>query len=555
MNQPRLRPANASVPKPSAASQDSPATGHSSPATRRRLIAALGLATLSGVLYFVGFVDFGIWPLAWICLCPLLLALRLTTSGKEAFFVSWWMGTATFLGGYYWLVHLFQTFASFPLPAAALLYVAFCAAQGLQFAVMGAVTWRIARSNRLSMGWIAPVALVAAEFAIPLFFQSYLANSLAYVPHLIQVADLGGVLLVSFIMAAVSGALFEVIAARIERRRFPWAIALCAIGLLAFDLGYSALRMRQMERRDAALPKLTTAIIQGNVGAGDKHLFAQAGVGRFRKMSETVMRERPEVGLIVWPESAYNLLVRGRPNMTGRVADEVRVPMLVGMVRDEVDPGGRHRVGMWNSLASIAPGGQITGFYDKVELLAFGEYLPGEKLLQPLYERVLPFSTGFIHGENFEPLAVGPWRLSANICYEDILPRHLRRLMRPDARGQTPQAMVNVTNDSWYGPAEPPIHLALAVFRAVEHRRWLVRATATGMSAFVDSSGRLVQKSGFETAETLIAPVPMVEAGPTVYGRIGDLVGWIALIAVLAALLRPRAQKLSRRFGRENVRR
>ena len=544
MNQPRLCPANASAQKTSAASQDLPATGQKTPASRRRLPAALGLATLSGVLYFVGFVDFGVWPLAWICLCPLLCALRLSTSGKEAFFVSWWMGAATFLGGYYWLVHLFQTFASFPLPAAALLYVAFCAAQGLQFAVMGAVTWRVARSSGLSMGWIAPVALVAAEFAIPLFFQSYLANSLAYVPHLIQVADLGGVLFVSLIMAAVSGALFEVVAARIERRRFPWAIALCAIGLLAFDLGYSALRMRQMDRRDAALPKLTTAIVQGNVGAGDKHLFAQAGVDRFKQMSEALMRERPEVGLIVWPESAYNLLVRGRPNMTGRVADEVRVPMLVGMVRGE-----RDRPGMWNSLAAIAPGGQIEGFYDKVELLAFGEYIPGERLLKPLYERVLPFSSGFIHGENFEPLAVGPWRLSANICYEDILPRHLRRLMQPDARGKTPQAMVNVTNDSWYGPAEPPIHLALAVFRAVEHRRWLVRATATGVSAFVDSSGRLVQKSGFETVETLIAPVPMVEAGPTVYGRVGDLLGWIALVAVLAALWGPRAQKLWRRLA------
>lgn len=523
-------------------------TERSLPAPRLQNLAAIGLSTLAGVFYFVGFVDFGVWPLAWICLCPVLLGLRLISSGKGAFFLSWWMGTVTFLGGYYWLVHLFQTFASFSLPLAALLYVAFCVAQGLQFAVFGLLTWKLGRSTRSSMGWIAPFTLVAAEFAIPLFFQSHLANSLAYVPSLIQVADLGGVLLVSFIMAATSGALFEIIAARVERRPFPRAIALFALALLVFDLGYSALRIRQMEARDAAAPKLSTAIVQGNVGASDKHLLFEAGIARFKEMSEAVMAARPDVGLIVWPESAFNRLVRDRPNLTGHVADEVRVPMIVGLVR-----AARERPGLWNSVAAIAPGGEIEGFYDKVELLAFGEYIPGEALLKPLYDRFLPFSSSFNRGESFAPLPVGPWRLSTNVCYEDILPRHLRKLMRPDARGTTPHAMVNVTNDSWYGPSEPPIHLALAVFRAVEQRRWLIRSTATGLSAFIDSSGRIVQKSGFETAETLIEPVPMIDDGPTVYGRVGDLLGWISILAVAGALLGGRAQKRLRRFGRNGA--
>ncbi|MDR0966465.1 MAG: apolipoprotein N-acyltransferase [Myxococcales bacterium] len=497
---------------------------------------ALALATLSGVLYFVGFVDFGIWPIAWICLAPLLWALRSAPTGKRAFLLSWWMGTATFLGGYYWLIHLFQTFASFSWPIAFLLYVGFCALQGLQFGVFGTLTWKLSRGTGLSMGWIAPVALVAAEFVIPLFFQSYLANSLAYVPWLTQVADLGGVLLVSFIMAAMSGALFEVIAARVERRPFPKAIALTAMALLAFDVGYSALRIRQMEARDAAAPQVTTAIIQANVGAGDKHLHTSEGIARYREMTDAAMEARPDLGLVVWPESAYNRVVMGRPNLAGHIARQVRVPMIVGLVRTE-----RDRPGAWNSVAAVAPGGDIEAFYDKVELLAFGEYIPGEKLLKPLYDRVLPFSSAFRRGDRFESLPVGPWRLSVDVCYEDILPRHIRALMRAsveaDAQGRAPNAMVNVTNDSWYGPAEPPIHLALAVFRAIEHRRWMIRATATGISAFIDSSGRLVQHSGFETAETLIQPVPMIEAGPTIYGRVGDVLGWLCALAIVAVLI------------------
>jgi apolipoprotein N-acyltransferase len=97
--------------------------------------------------------------------------------------------------------------------------------------------------------------------------------------------------------------------------------------------------------------------------------------------------------------------------------------------------------------------------------------------------------------------------------------------------------MFNGTNDSWYGPVEPRIHLALSVFRAVEHRRWLIRSTATGISAFIDANGRIVEQSDFEKAQTITRDVPMIKAGPTLYGRIGDLLGWLSLVGVSAALL------------------
>jgi apolipoprotein N-acyltransferase len=498
---------------------------------RKRFWTAFGLCALSGVFYFTGFVDFGIWPLAFVCFVPLLWALRGASSLKQAFLMSWWMGTATFLGGYYWLVHLFQEFASFPLFLAFPLYLVFCAAQGLQFGLIGTLTWKTSRSSGISMGWLLPPALAAGEFAIPLFFQSYLANSLAYVPQLIQPADLGGVLLVSFIVASVSGALYEVISARAEHRPFPWAAAAVCLALVAADLGYSAGRIRQMDARDAAAEKVTTAMIQGNVGGIQKHEALAEGILRFRVMTEDLMRDRPDVGLIVWPESAFNEIVLGRINLTGLVASSVRVPMVVGLLRQDGRTGA-----FYNSVAAVAEGGWIVGFYDKTILVAFGEYMPGDRWLRPLYEKFLNYTNSFSSGTSAEPLQLGRWRLSADVCYEDIVASHIRTLMAPNVAGKTPNAMINVTNDSWYGPSEPPIHLALAVFRSVEHRRWLIRSTATGISAFVDSSGRLVRRSGYETQEILLADVPMIDEGPTFYGRFGDWPGWLCL-ALMAFLL------------------
>jgi len=513
---------------------------------RLQKLAPLALATLSGVLYFVAFVDFGQWVLVSVALVPLLLALQHTRTGKGAFFLSWWMGLSAMLGGYYWVVHLLRTFAYLPLPLAFGGYFLLCVAQGGLFAVFGWLAWLLRKRTGLRLGWTAPLGLIAAEFTYPLLFPSYFANHLAFVPHLTQVVDLGGVLLLSGMLALFNGAIAEAILALRERRRPPLALSLAAAFALVFDLGYSALRIRQMETRDAAAPKLKTAIVQANVGAGDKHLRATEGIQRFKRMTDAAM-ETPGVGLVVWPESGLNRVVIGDANLTGQVATDVKVPMIVGALRGErrreleSSTSIFARMHVWNTVLALEPGGQVLAHYDKVKLLVFGEYVPFEKELGFLYKKILPYTSAYQRGTTFAPLPVGPYRLSADVCYEDILPRHIRDLMGPlDSSGQRPHAMVNVTNDSWYGPAEPPIHLALAVFRSIEHRRWLIRSTATGISAFVDSSGRLVQKSGFETEETLVADVPMVTAGPTVYGVIGDVVGWLALAFAVAAIVQRR---------------
>jgi apolipoprotein N-acyltransferase len=506
----------------------------------RSKLLLYGLATLSGVLYFVSFIGFDQWYLAWFALAPLLVALRSVERGRRALWVSWWMGLVTHLGGYYWVVHLLRTFAYLPLPLAVLGYALLCLAQSGVLALFGWLAWLLHRRLRMPLGWAAPVALMAAELVYPLIFQSYTANSQAWVPRLTGVLDLGGPLLLSGMIALAGGAVAEIIAALVERRRPP--IALPAVALLAvlFDLGYSAKRSGQMDARDAAAPKLKTAIIQANIGAADKHLQSAAGIRRFRDMTDQALAT-PGLGLVVWPESGFNRLVVGHPNLEGQVATAVKVPMIVGVLRGEQ---AGQKLNVWNSAVAVEPGGAVGDHYDKVQLLIFGEYVPFEKELHRLYEKILPYTSTYQRGTTFRPLKVGDYRLSADICYEDILPGHIRALMAAVDPGEPrPDAMVNVTNDSWYGPAEPPIHLALSTFRSVEHRRWLIRSTATGISAFVDSSGRLVQKSDFERAQVLVQDVPMIKGRPTIYAQIGDLVGWVSLAMCVGALLFKRAPK------------
>jgi apolipoprotein N-acyltransferase len=101
---------------------------------------------------------------------------------------------------------------------------------------------------------------------------------------------------------------------------------------------------------------------------------------------------------------------------------------------------------------------------------------------------------------------------------------------------QVPEAMFNLTDDSWYGnTVEPMEHLALASFRAIEHRRPLVRATNTGVSSIIDPVGRLNHRSGQWTKETLVGRIPMMH-GRTVYAVLGDWLGWLCAILALLGI-------------------
>src|SRR3954462_3799507 len=174
----------------------------------RRLL----LPTLSGVLYFLSWIGFGIWPLAFVCFVPLLWSLREATP-RQALWVGAWMGFVTHLGGYTWIMYVLKVFAGAPLPLAFLGYLLVCVVPGFLFGLMSfALVW-VGRRTRWPAAALLPLALVATEFAYPLLFQSYTGVALMPVLPLVQIADLGGPLLLSALQAVVNGALFDAIEA------------------------------------------------------------------------------------------------------------------------------------------------------------------------------------------------------------------------------------------------------------------------------------------------------------------------------------------------------
>jgi apolipoprotein N-acyltransferase len=187
---------------------------------------------------------------------------------------------------------------------------------------------------------------------------------------------------------------------------------------------------------------------------------------------------------------------------------------------------------------SPAADGRALGLYEKHHLFTFGEYLPLGDTFPSLYGLVGGNVGRLTSGTADDPLPLAPtgseFSATALICYEDLLPAYVNRLV---ARAD-PALLVNLTNDVWFGNTLAPWqHLALSTFRAIEHRRFLVRSTNCGVSAVIDPTGRVVVHGATFRAETLEGTVRLMH-GHTLYELLGET-PWmlVALFVVAAAVL------------------
>jgi apolipoprotein N-acyltransferase len=158
--------------------------------------------------------------------------------------------------------------------------------------------------------------------------------------------------------------------------------------------------------------------------------------------------------------------------------------------------------------------------------VTFSEYIPFGDTFPILYEWS-PNSGRFSPGNRVEPLHVAGHDIATIICYEDLSPSFVNRLFR----NKSANLLVNITNDAWFGDTlEPAQHFALAKLRAVEQRRFFVRATNSGISAVVDPVGRTLSQTKTFTETTLSESIAWLD-GSTVFRVVGDVPYWLLTLA------------------------
>jgi apolipoprotein N-acyltransferase len=494
-------------------------------------------AVVAGLLYWLAFGGMDVWPLAFVAWVPLLVAMRGQTA-RRATLLGWLSGLTMTTTGFFWLKKMLETFGGFPAIVCLFFVLVVCAYQGGRMALLG---WLYGRAE--ARGWpAAPVfagAFVASELCYPLLFPWYFAATVHQVPCLTQLAELGGPIAVGLMLVAANLALAEPIIARAERRKPSTRIWAVGAATLVLGCGYGAVRVRMVDAAVAAAPSATVGIVQADMGLTEKRSQYDEGLTRHLDGSHRLAQE-DHVDFVVWSETSAMRPVRDdsfRQELRAGVARRIGVPAIFGAVIFKRVPDQRGYV-LYNTAVASDAEGNVRSRYDKEYLLMFGEYLPfGDRF--PILYSWSPNSGHFSPGTSFDPLFLQLGGVTHSvtplICYEDILPEFTNEAVRH----ADPELLVNMTNDAWFGDTlEPWQHLALAQFRAIEHRRYLVRGTNSGVSAVVDPVGRVVTHSGTFAVETISSTIHWMR-GRTVYEWIGDW-PWliVSLLSFVAAFRR-----------------
>lgn len=275
-----------------------------------RWLAVLA-AIVSGILVFLAFPGWNIHFLIWFSLVPLIIALG-QASVRQAFWIGLLSGTITNIGGFHWMTEMLGEFGHLPAIATYSILGLQGLTQGLTTA-LGCALWRWLALRGAHPALAAWLSLWAGEVVIPMIFPWFMGNALSPELPMIQIADLGGVHLVSAVVFAANVGLAEIPGALLAKRKPAWLFVLFAMLLVGATFAYGTLRIAQVDEAQAAAPKMRIGMVEGNVGIWEKEGKYLQGEVRARTLRHNLLKhqqmsaqlEKQGAELIVWPESAY----------------------------------------------------------------------------------------------------------------------------------------------------------------------------------------------------------------------------------------------------------
>jgi apolipoprotein N-acyltransferase len=492
--------------------------------------AAWFWSVLSGVLLTVGFPRAGLFPLSWVALIPLLLAVRDRTP-RRALALGYVCGLVHYVTTFYWIHYVVQHYGGLPFPVAASVVLLMAAVLAV-YPALFALAARLWRDRPLLWALGLPSLWVTLEWIKAHALSGFPWANLGYTQTpfmpLMQLADVTGVYGVSWLVVALNTAA----ALCWSRRRLMPVAAVCLV-CLAAAVGYGTLRQHQVEGLQAEAPEWRAAVVQGNIDQSLKWdpEFQQETLERYRRLSLEAARSEPAPEILVWPETAAPFFYGHEPDLSEVVrgiAHETELPLLFGSPGVEwVDGVAR----LYNRAYVIDPSGTELGRYAKRHLVPFGEYVPLKDLLF-FVKRLVQAAGDFAPGEIDEPLKLDNQQLGTLICYEGIFPELSRGFADKGA-----SVLVNITNDAWYGNTCAPYqHLQIARWRAVEFRVPLVRAANTGVSAVTDATGSVLGRIELNREGWMARTVHPLRVR-TLYAAWGDFFAWLCVLTTAAALV------------------
>ena len=476
------------------------------------------MAAASGALLSLAFPPFDLGPVAWIALVPLFFALSQTRSVAQSGACGLAFGLVFF--GLY-MRFLLVMYGALPWIAASLYQALYAALFGLAAGPVmrvGSPGWRVLGG---AGAWMLGAYLRCNAGSI-----AFSGGDLAYSQHdqlpLLQMASVLGQLGLTFSIAAVNAALSQALLGvlpfqlwraptdvKLWSRRSAWAAVVCY--LLLFIAYFAGALVLKTHRADSGR-SLQIALVQGSV-----HLHTPvtnediaACTEAYLQLNEAVPRS---TDLTIWPESALQGNLQARPPLQEANRQAARANEGLLLLGSNEALQGKHR----NSALLYDNQGSIIGRYHKMDLVVYGEFVPFREQL-PFLENYPIRGHDVTPGDKREVFAVKGVQVAPLICFEAMFSRPTREVCRLGA-----EVIAILNSDAWaQNTVEVEQHSYTASMRAVESRRYVCRAAATGQSAVYSPYGELLGHIPIN-GKGVLSETIYARQGLSVYHRIGDL--------------------------------
>jgi len=497
------------------------------------------LSLLSGILLIFSFPNFDLEFLAWFALVPLFYSIN----GKglyHSFKLGFFTGLVSFLGILYWIIVAVHTYGNVSFILSGLILLLLVTYLSLFTGAFTFLTRLIQTRSGIQTILFTPILWVALEylrsFLLTGFPWAYLGHTQYLNLPFIQMADITGVYGLSFVILSVNAALFAVLH-QWPKRTFPFKEVVITVLILLSFLIYGYVKIKHVDREIIKNPPMKVALVQGNIDQSIKwdESFQLETLKIYRRLSMRVAEDKPD--LIIWPETATPFFFQEAKEyqpIVLEIPEKTNAFLLFGTPFYKIEKG---KVNYYNSAFLISPSKKLIGKYDKIHLVPFGEYIPLRKLLFFIESSIGEGIGNFTPGKESFNFSLPQGKFGVLICFEIIFPDLCRRFVKDGA-----DFLVTITNDAWFGRTSASYqHLSMATFRAIENRVFIARAANTGISAFIDPKGKIVDQGGIFAEEAMNGTIHLSK-NKTFYTLYGDVFAWIcsgfSIFFLLHALIR-----------------
>ena len=470
------------------------------------------LALIFGGIFSFRFAPLDLWLLSILSVAVLVGLLNKSTN-KEAFLVGYVFGFGMWLSGISWLYVSIHYHGNIGIIGSSLIILIFISILSLYSGFLFLL------NNVFESLSPKKIIFLTLPFAWTLmeFLRSYLFTGFPWLISGTMLADtfidgytpIIGAQGNSFILILLSVLVYKLYKNIIENRS---ALLLSLFVLLILLPSYYLKSIEWTSAED----EIQVTLYQPNLTLEDK--WSQFGIIKSQGMMEKAIEDANDGDLIVFPETALILSEKdNKPfmNLIRNKSFEKNITLITGIIEREDDYRIRNRLQTLGAMEDV---------YDKVKLVPFGEFIPFEKYLGSFLDIIGLNLTNTLPGEAVKSIRTGKLKISPSICFEIAFDEHIRKTAKDS------NILLTVSNDTWFGRSIGPIqHLEIAQNRALEHKKPLIRATNSGISAFVSKNGEIIERQAYFEEKTLTRNITLY-SGNTFYSKYGNLPFLIFLI-------------------------